>query len=256
MNFIDSHTHLYLDQFSEDRALVIERAIQQGVGRMLLPAIDSSTFEAMTKLAANYPKNCLPMIGLHPTSINKQVSKELAFVESELNTGKYIAVGEIGIDLYWDKTFAEEQTSAFHHQLKLAKKHQLPVVIHMRDSFTEVYQVVKTELNTDLRGVFHCFTGTLDEAHKIIDMGFKLGIGGVLTFKNSGLSEVVAQLPLESIILETDSPYLTPTPYRGKRNESSYIPMIAQKLAEITGKPIAEIAEITTHNATQLFNLQ
>ncbi|MBU2553623.1 MAG: TatD family hydrolase [Bacteroidetes bacterium] len=256
MKFVDSHTHLYLDHFAEDRFSVIEKAIHQGVNYMLLPAIDRSTFESMSKLASDFPENCLPMMGLHPTSVDDQVASELAFVESELDSGKYIAVGEIGVDLYWDKTFAEKQTEAFRHQLRLAKKHHLPVVIHTRDSFNEVYSVVIEEKEELLTGVFHCFTGSFEEAEKIIGLGFKLGIGGVLTFKNAGLQQVVARLPLEAMILETDSPYLTPTPFRGKRNESSYIPLIAQKLAELKGKPLQEIAEITTYNAKKLFKLK
>ena len=255
MKFIDSHTHLYLQHFDEDRFAVIQRAIDQGVSTMLLPAIDMSTFDAMTALAVAFPKHCFPMMGLHPTSVNELVENELTFVESELSTGKYIAVGEIGIDLYWNSTFADQQKDAFRRQLRLAKKYQLPVVIHMRDSFSEVYQVVKEEVTEDLHGVFHCFTGNEEEGRKIIDLGFYLGIGGVITFKNSGLENVVANLPMEYLILETDSPYLTPVPFRGKRNESSYVPYIAQKVAEVTNKSLEKIAEITTQNAMQLFKL-
>jgi len=255
MNFIDSHTHLYLEHFDNDRHEVIQSALAQGVSAMLLPAIDMSTFEAMKSLATAYPLNCLPMMGLHPTSVNELVEKELDFVESELSTGKYIAIGEIGIDLYWDQTFKSEQTEAFRRQLRWAKHYQLPVVIHMRDSFNEVYEIVKEEADENLKGVFHCFTGNASEAKKILNLGFYLGIGGVVTFKNSGLADVVANLPLEYILLETDAPFLTPAPFRGKRNDSHYLPYIANKIAEVTHKSVEEIAEITTNNSKRLFKL-
>ncbi len=255
MNFIDSHTHLYLEHFDDDRDEVIQSALAQGVSTMLLPAIDMSSFTAMKSLAGRFPQNCLPMIGLHPTSVNELVEKELDFVESELSTGKYIAIGEIGIDLYWDQTFKSEQTEAFRRQLHWAKQYQLPVAIHMRDSFNEVYEIVKEEADGNLKGVFHCFTGNESDAKKIIDLGFYLGIGGVVTFKNSGLGEVVANLPLESLLLETDAPFLTPAPFRGKRNDSHYIPYIAKKVAELTHRSVEEIAEITTNNSKRLFKL-
>jgi TatD DNase family protein len=255
MNFIDSHTHLYLEHFDEDRQNVIEQAIKMGVSTMLLPAIDKSNFDAMQSVVHDFPENCLPMIGLHPTSVDENVEEELAFVEAELKKGSYIAIGEIGIDLYWDKSFKLQQTEAFRRQLRWAKKYQLPVAIHMRDSFNEVYEVVKEEAADDLKGVFHCFIGTVAEAKKIIDLGFYLGIGGVVTFKNSGLGEVVADLPLEHLLLETDAPFLTPTPFRGKRNDSSYIPRIAQKIADLTHKSLQEVADVTTQNTKRLFNL-
>lgn len=255
MIFIDSHTHLYLEHFDEDRPAVIEQAISNGVTTMLLPAIDKSSFKAMSELAEAFPTNCYPMIGLHPTSVNEHVEDELAFVKKELLTGKYIAIGEIGIDLYWDMTFMVQQKDALRRQLRWAKKYKLPVAIHMRDSFNEVYQVVKEEADEELRGVFHCFTGTEAQANQIIDLGFYLGIGGVVTFKNSGLGEVISKLPLEHLLLETDAPFLTPTPFRGKRNESSYIPVIATKIAALTNKSVEEIAHITTQNSKHLFNL-
>lgn len=255
MNFIDSHTHLYLEHFDEDRQNVIEQAIKMGVSTMLLPAIDKSNFDAMQSVVHDFPENCLPMIGLHPTSVDENVEEELAFVEAELKKGSYIAIGEIGIDLFWDKSFKLQQTEAFRRQLRWAKKYQLPVAIHMRDSFNEVYEVVKEEAADELKGVFHCFIGTEAEAKKIIDLGFYLGIGGVVTFKNSGLGEVVADLPLEHLLLETDAPFLTPTPFRGKRNDSSYIPRIAQKIADLTHKSLQEVADVTTQNTKRLFNL-
>ena len=255
MKLIDTHTHMYLDNFDQDRDQVIQNAIDTGVEKMLLPAIDSSTFESMTELCDSYPNNCIPMIGLHPTSVKDNFKTELKLVKNELVTGGYIAVGEIGIDLYWDDSYFEQQKDAFRQQLKLAKKYQLPVAIHTRDSFNEIYPIVKEEKTDDLKGVFHCFTGTSDEAKKIIDVGFMMGIGGIITFKNSGLAEVVNTISIVHLLLETDAPFLTPTPFRGKRNQSAYLTYIADKLAEIKNIAIEEIAETTTKNATELFNL-
>lgn len=255
MIFIDSHTHLYLENFEEDRDKTIENAINEGVKYMLLPAIDKSTFCEMKALSNLYPENCFPMIGLHPTSIKENYLEEIELVETELEKGGYCAIGEIGIDLYWDKTYEEDQKKAFRHQLRLAKKYNLPVAIHTRDSFDAVYEIVKEEQDGNLKGVFHCFTGNLQEANKIIDLGFLMGIGGIVTFKNSGQDKIVADIPLEHILLETDSPFLTPTPYRGKRNESAYIKIIAQKIADIKSISIEKVAEITTSNTLNLFNL-
>jgi len=255
MKFIDTHTHLYLDNYDADRDEVVTDAINSGVQTMLLPAIDSTTFKSMGQLSAKYPNNCFPMIGLHPTSVKDDYEKEMAFVESELKEGKYIAVGEIGIDLYWDKTYVDEQRDVFRRQLNFAKNYNLPVVIHTRESFDEIYPILKEESTEELRGVFHCFTGTNAEAEKIINLGFMMGIGGILTFKNSELDKVVQNIPLEHLLLETDSPFLTPMPYRGKRNQSSYLTYIAAKLAEIKRLNIEEVAEITTKNAEKLFKL-
>jgi TatD DNase family protein len=256
MLLIDTHTHLYLDNFTDDRDEVVKRAINQGVSKMLLPAIDRSTFEDMINLSDKYPENCLPMIGLHPTSVKDGFEAELKFVEDELQKGKYIAIGETGIDLYWDSTFSEQQKFAFTKQLRWAKKYKLPIVIHTRDSFNEVYNIVNKEKTDDLNGVFHCFTGTLSEAYKIMDIGFYMGIGGIITFKNSGLAEVCETIPSSSLVLETDSPFLTPVPYRGKRNESSYLNYIASKLADSKRTSASEIIDITTQNANNLFNLK
>jgi len=255
MKFIDTHTHLYLDNFDADRDEVIQNAIDNGVEKMLLPAIDSSSFSAMKQLSDKYPDNCFPMIGLHPTSVKDNYETEMELVENELENSGYIAVGEIGIDLYWDSTYFEEQKDAFRRQLKLAKKYNLPVAIHTRDSFNEIYPIIKDELTEELRGVFHCFTGTVDESKKIIDLGFMMGIGGIVTFKNSGLDKVVQTIPIEYLLLETDSPFLTPAPYRGKRNQSAYLTYIAAKLAEVKGVSITEVADITTKNAEKLFKL-
>ena len=256
MFLIDTHTHLYLDKFNDDRDSVIQRAINQGVTKMLLPSIDSATFEEMMNLTKSYPNNCLPMIGLHPTSVQDNYEDELAFVEKELEKNKYIGIGEIGIDLYWDDTHSEQQQDAFRRQIKLAKKHALPIAIHTRDSFKEVYNILKKEATDELLGVFHCFTGNRSEAFKIMDIGFSMGIGGIITFKNSGLDEVCKSIPLDSIVLETDAPFLTPDPHRGKRNESSYLNIIAKKLAEILEMNMNDVVEKTSANAIKLFNLK
>jgi TatD DNase family protein len=255
MILVDTHTHLYLEEFNEDRDEVIKSAIDEGVAYMLLPRIDSESHEAQMELSSRFPENCLPMMGLHPTSVSDSYIKELGIVEEELIKGTYKGVGEIGIDLYWDDTFKEQQEYVFRRQLQLAKEYKLPVSIHTRESFAEVYRIVKEEHNEDLTGVFHCFTGTPEEARMIMSLGFKMGIGGILTFKNGGLAEVVKDIPMEHLVLETDSPFLTPVPYRGKRNESKYVIYIAEKLAEIKGLTLQETAEITTANATNLFKL-
>ena len=256
MEFIDTHTHLYLGEFDADRESSVARAISSGVKTMLLPNIDSASWEPMLELAGRYPSNCYPMAGLHPTSVLPEtVENELAEVTRQLETGRHIAVGEIGIDLYWDKTHQALQEEAFLYQVKLAKKHQLPVAIHVRKSFEEVWRILKHETGPDLKGVFHCFPGDERQARLVIDAGFLLGIGGVVTFKNSHLQKVVATVGPEHIILETDAPFLAPAPYRGKRNEPAYIPVIAQKVAELCNLTIEDVAEITTTNALKLFNL-
>ena len=256
MILVDTHTHLYLEQFDDDRSAIVDAAIDEGVKWMLLPAIDSTTLAAMKKLNQAYPMNCLPMMGLHPTSVKDNFEEELKLVENELASGNYIAVGEIGIDLYWEKEHEEEQKDAFRRQLRWAKKYNLPVSIHTRDSFDMTYQIVKEESTGDLRGIFHCFTGTETEAKKIMDIGFKMGIGGIVTFKNSGLSDIVKTIPEEFLVLETDAPFLTPTPFRGKRNQSAYLKYIVAKLAEIKSKSIDEMAEITTRNAMDIFPIE
>ena len=255
MQLIDTHTHLYLNNFDEDRDQVVQYAVNESVQTMLLPAIDSSTFTAMMDLVKKHPENCLPMIGLHPTSVKDNYEEEIKLVKKELEAGGYIAVGEIGIDLYWDDKFADQQKDAFRQHLQMAKEYDLPAVIHTRNSFDEIYPIVKSESTNKLTGVFHCFTGTPEEAKKIIDLGFKLGIGGIITFKNSGLAETIQKIPMEFLVLETDAPFLTPTPYRGKRNESAYINYIANKLGEIRNISIEQVAELTTKNAVELFNL-
>lgn len=257
MNLIDTHTHLYSSQFEDDRNEVVLNAIQQGVSKLLLPNIDLDSIQGMHELVQKFPNNCFPMMGLHPCSVDEQWESVLDNMEKQLDSSyNYIAIGEIGIDLYWDKSFKSQQILAFERQIEWAKRIDLPIVIHARDSFEEIFEVLDRVNDDSLRGVFHCFTGTILDAKKILEYGgFKLGIGGVVTFKKAGLDEVLKEINLENILLETDSPYLAPTPHRGKRNESSFLPLIALKLSSIYGISENEIAKITTQNALKLFNL-
>jgi TatD DNase family protein len=245
---------LYSDQFNDDIETVVQNCIEKGITRLFLPNIDSSSIEGMMKLGADYPDNCFPMMGLHPTSVDDNYKEELALVEQWMTKQQFCAIGEIGIDLYWDKTHLAAQQAAFRFQIELAKKYDLPFVIHCRDAFDEIFEILD-ELNDDkMRGIFHCFTGTIEQANHIINYGdFKIGIGGVVTFKNSGLDKVVEQISLEHLVLETDSPYLAPTPFRGKRNESTYLYNIAEKVADIYNIPIEKVAEVTTENSKQVF---
>ncbi|MCT4580122.1 MAG: TatD family hydrolase [Flavobacteriales bacterium] len=255
---IDTHTHLYASKFDEDRDEVIQDCIAKGVEKLLLPNIDSTSTDSMLALAAKFPGICMPMMGIHPCSINNDtIDKELAHAKAYLfSDRKFIAVGEIGIDLYWDKTTLDAQVKAFKTQIEWAKELNLPIAIHARDSFDEIFEVLD-EVNDDkLNGVLHCFTGNVDQAKHIINYGgFKLGIGGVVTFKNGGLDKVLKEIELEHLILETDAPYLAPTPYRGKRNSSQYIPLIGDKLADIYNCTLPDIAKVTTRNAVELFGL-
>lgn len=257
MYFIDTHTHLYSDQFNNDRNLAISTAIKSGVKTMLLPNISSQYTEKMLSICKEYPDNCLPMTGVHPCYISEQnYKKEITHVEHEISQGKYKAVGEIGLDLYWEQSTLEIQKKAFIHQIKLAKKYNLPVVIHVRDAFDEAIKIVEMLNDANLKGVFHCFTGNLNNAKRIIKLkNFYLGIGGVLTFKNSGLEKAIKNIDMQHLVLETDSPYLAPSPKRGKRNESKYIINIAQKLSEVKQISIEKVAELTSRNAKKLFNI-
>lgn len=255
MNFIDTHCHLYLEEFEPDLEAVIARAKRAGITKFLLPNIDKSSVGPMMKVVENYPNLAFPMMGLHPTSVKNDVKDELNSIETWLQKASFIAIGEIGIDLYWDKTFLKQQQEVLDYQLELALKLDLPVVIHMRDSFNEIMDVLEPFQGRGLKGVFHCFTGDYQQAKTILDFGFYLGIGGVITFKNTHLREVISQISLEYILLETDAPYLAPVPYRGKRNESAYIPIVAEKLAEVYRSNIETIAEQTTINAVKLFNI-
>jgi TatD DNase family protein len=257
MQFIDTHSHLYSSQFDEDRTQAINDAISAGVSTILLPNISSEYTKGMLEVCGEFPENCFPMMGLHPCDVNEDnIERELLHVELELAKGKYIAVGEIGLDLYWDKTKLEIQKKAFIHQIELAKKYKLPIAIHVRDSFAEAIEIIEKLNDESLTGVFHCFIGRVEDAQRVINLGgFYLGIGGVLTFKNSGLDKTIAEIEIQNLILETDAPYLAPTPFRGKRNESKYIVNIAEKLAEVQQIDIDHVARITTLNAKKLFGL-
>lgn len=253
---IDTHTHLYSKDFDEDRDEMIQNALKSGVSKFLLPNIDLESIEGMNQLVNDYPGQCYAMMGLHPCSVDENYVEVLDKMKTELNNGSYIAVGEIGVDLFWDKTFKSQQIEAFRIQIEWAKARQIPIVIHVRDAFDEVFEVID-ELNDEtLTGVFHCFTGNLEQANKVINYGgFKIGLGGVLTFKNSGLDKVVAEIDMSHLVLETDSPYLAPTPHRGKRNESAYVALVAEKLAEIKSLDLKDVIDITTANANHIFNL-
>ena len=255
MNIIDTHTHLYLKQFNEDIDLVINRSKEIGVNKFILPAIDSSHFNEMHNLKDKYPNSIYLMSGLHPTDVKENYKDELNFVVNTLKTNNYVAIGEIGIDLYWEKSFLKQQKDAFKFQIKLAIQHDLPIVIHCREAFNEIFEILDKENSNKLRGVFHCFTGTLEEAQRAIDLGFFLGVGGVVTFKNGGIDKFLHEIDLKNIVLETDSPYLAPVPFRGKRNESSYIIYVIEKLSEIYGISKEKIAEITSKNAKKVFRL-
>jgi TatD DNase family protein len=255
MSITDTHTHLYASEFDEDRNAMIDRAIANGVTRFFIPAIDSQSTIAMYELEALYPKNIFLMMGLHPTYVNENFENELQHVENELKKRKFYAIGEIGIDLFWDKTFLEQQKLAFKHQIQLAKNHKLPIVIHCREAFDEIFEILKEEKSADLFGIFHCFTGNYDQALHAISLNMMLGIGGVVTFKNGKIDQFLAQIDLKHIVLETDSPYLAPIPFRGKRNESSYIVTIVSKLASIYGLSKEEIINQTTINSQLIFGI-
>jgi len=252
---IDTHSHIYSDDFNSDIDEIVQNAYNNDVKKIILPNIDSGSIKRLIDLSNSYPHICYPLMGLHPTSVAADYKEELQAVEYWLDKQKFYGIGEIGIDLYWDRTFVNEQKDAFRHQIKLAKSKQLPIIIHVRNSFDEVYEIVTEEQDGSLKGIFHCFTGDEVEAQKIIDIGFLLGIGGVLTFKNSNLNEVIEKIDLKHLVLETDSPYLAPVPKRGRRNESSYLIFIAQKLAEVYQIPVEKVAEITTLNARSLFGI-
>jgi TatD DNase family protein len=252
---IDTHSHIYSEDFNDDIEEVLQNAYNNNVKKIVMPNIDSGTIKRLLDLSNSYPHVCYPLMGLHPTSVSDDYKEELSLVEYWLDKNKFYGIGEIGIDLYWDRKYIEEQKDAFRYQIQLAKSRKLPIVVHVRDSFNEVYEIVKEEQDGALEGIFHCFTGDNTEAKKIVELGFLLGIGGVVTFKNSNLNEVLKNVSLNKLVLETDAPYLAPVPKRGKRNESSYLVYVAQKLSEIYQVPIKEIAEITTENSRKLFGI-
>lgn len=256
MRMIDTHAHLYAGQFDKDRAAMLQRAFDVGVAQIYLPNIDSTSIEAMLALEAAYPDQCFAMMGLHPCSVKDNYQTELAIVEKWLQQRPFCAVGEIGIDLYWDKSFFEQQKEAFLRQVQWAKDLDRPIVIHSRASTDIIIELLKPLQEERLRGIFHCFGGNVEQAAAIIDMGFLLGIGGVLTFKKSGLDKTLESVDLEHLVLETDAPYLAPTPYRGKRNESAYTKLVAERLAEVKQTSLEEVGRITSANAERLFALK
>ena len=255
MVLTDTHTHLYSEEFDQDSTTMIQHAMDIGVSRFFIPSIDSNYTQKMYDLEAQFPNNIFLMMGLHPTYVKENYLEELAHVATELSKKKFYAVGEIGIDLFWDKTFLKQQQYAFQYQIQLAKKHNLGINIHCRDAFNEVFEVLESEKATDLFGIFHCFTGDFQQAQRAIDLNMKLGIGGVVTFKNGKIDQFLRDIDLKNIVLETDSPYLAPVPFRGKRNESGYVKLVAQKVAEIYQRPIEEIAQITTENSKAIFGI-
>jgi TatD DNase family protein len=255
MTITDTHTHLYSEEFEMDRHEMMQRALNNGVTRFFIPAIDSNYIQKMYALESEYPENVFLMMGLHPTYVKDNYLDELQIVEQELATRKFYAIGEIGIDLYWDKTHLIEQQIAFRRQIQLAKKYQLPIVIHCRDAFDEIFEILEEEKSDDLFGIFHCFSGTYEQALQAISYNMKLGIGGVVTFKNGKIDQFINQIDLKHIVLETDSPYLAPIPFRGKRNESSYIVNVVDKLASLYEVPAEEIAAKTTENSKAIFGI-
>ena len=255
MTITDTHTHLYSEEFDIDRNEMIQRAINNGVTRFFIPAIDSNYIQKMYALESDYPENVFLMMGLHPTYVKDNYLDELQIVEQELATRKFYAIGEIGIDLYWDKTHLKEQQIAFRRQIQWAKKYKLPIVIHCRDAFDEIFEILEEEKSADLFGIFHCFSGTYEQALQAISYNMKLGIGGVVTFKNGKIDQFINQIDLKNIVLETDSPYLAPIPFRGKRNESSYILNVVDKLAALYGLSSEEIAIQTTENSKAVFGV-
>ena len=255
MHFIDTHAHVYAAELTSDLDLVMKNALAIGINKIIMPAIDSSSLDAMLKVEQQFPENCIAMMGLHPCYVKENYKEELKLVEEWIGKRKFIAIGEIGLDFYWDKTFAKEQHIVFETQMQWALDLHLPIAIHTRNAMGETIEAVKPFAKKGLRGVFHCFSGSKESAEQIIGMGFYLGLGGVLTYKNAGVAEAIKDIPMEYIVLETDAPYLAPVPYRGKTNEPAYMIEVAKKLAEIKSLPLHEVAAITTSNAEKLFEL-
>jgi len=255
MIITDTHTHLYSEQFDEDRNEMIQRAIEAGVTRFFIPAIDSSYYQNMLNLEKEFPKKTYLMTGLHPTSVKENFEEELAFVQNTLIERNFYGIGEIGIDLYWDTSFLKQQQIAFKTQIKWAKERKLPIIIHCRNAFDEIFEILEDEKEENLFGIFHCFTGTLEQANKAISYNMKLGIGGIVTFKNGKIDQFLNEIPIKNIVLETDAPYLAPSPFRGKRNESSYITKVLDKLVTIYELTPQEVADITTKNSKEIFGI-
>jgi TatD DNase family protein len=255
MHFIDTHAHVYAAELTSDLDLVMKNALAIGINKIIMPAIDSSSLDAMLKVEQQFPENCIAMMGLHPCYVKENYKEELKLVEEWIGKRKFIAIGEIGLDFYWDKTFTKEQHIVFETQMQWALDLNVPIAIHTRNAMGETIEAVKPFAKKGLRGVFHCFSGSKESAEQIISMGFHLGLGGVLTYKNAGVAEAVKDIPMEYLVLETDAPYLAPVPYRGKTNEPAFMLEVAKKLAEIKSLPLYEIAAITTSNAEKLFGL-
>ncbi|MBI3139882.1 MAG: TatD family hydrolase [Sphingobacteriales bacterium] len=255
MKLIDTHSHIYLHEFENDRQAMLERAEKEGVNKILLPAIDSETHEALLGMEEKHPGLCIPMMGLHPCSVKANFREELRIIRDYFGKRPFAAVGEIGLDFYWDKTFTEQQYTAFHGQVELAMHFNIPIVIHSRNATDECIEVIRQHQLGKLRGVFHCFSGNTEQAQQLMELGFYLGIGGVVTFKNGGLDKIFETIGLEKVVLETDAPYLAPVPFRGKRNEPAYLKYVAEKLAALKQIPVEEVARITTENARELFGL-
>ncbi|RDC63327.1 TatD family hydrolase [Adhaeribacter pallidiroseus] len=253
--YIDSHAHIYAAEFKPDRGAVIRKAQEVGVSQILMPNVDHTSLDSLLQTEADYPGICRPMMGLHPCSVKKDFQKELYLVEEWLTKRPFIAIGETGLDLYWDRTFLPQQKEALIIQLEWAKQYKLPIVLHTRDSFEETYELVAAAQDGTLTGVFHCFSGTPEQAQRALNLKFYLGIGGVSTFKNGGLDRLVPEVSLDHLLLETDCPYLAPVPHRSKRNEPAYLPLIAQRVADIKQIDLAQVAEATTRNTRNLFNL-
>ncbi len=253
MQFVDTHTHLYSEEFKEDRKAIVEKAIKNGVNQMFLPNVDVDSIQPMLDLVWDFPENCFPMMGLHPCSVNEHVEAHLFQIQKWFKKRKFWAVGEIGLDYYWSTDFKEQQISAFKKQIQWAINLDLPIVIHSRNSNEDVIKILGEMSHPKLRGIFHCFSGDANQASQIVELGFLLGIGGVLTYKNSGLTDAIADISLQHIVLETDAPYLAPVPFRGKRNESFYLLEVARKLAEVKAVGLNQVAEITTNNAKKVF---
>ncbi len=255
MRFIDTHAHLYSSPLQENIKDILRNAIENGIDTIIMPAIDSSTLDAMLEVESSYSKNCLAMMGLHPCSVKENVNDELAIIEAQLQKRNFIAIGEIGLDYYWDKTFTTEQLFAFEKQMQWALDYKLPIVIHTRNAMGETIEAVKPFAKKGLRGIFHCFSGSKESAEQIISMGFYLGLGGVLTYKNAGVAEAIKEIPMQYLVLETDAPYLSPVPYRGKTNEPAFLMEVAKKLAEVKNIPLHDVAAITTNNAKEVFGI-
>lgn len=255
MQLIDTHAHLYLEQYDQDRTQIIERAIDSGVNKILLPNVDENTINPMLNLCRSFPDNCIPMMAIHPTSVKQNYSEQISIVKDYLKDFNFCAIGETGIDLYWDNTYQKEQCDIFEKHIELACNYNLPLVIHSRNSLNEIFDILEKYKKQNLQGVFHCFPGNVEQAYEAVKFGFMIGVGGVVTYKNSKLADVVEKVDLKHLLLETDAPYLSPVPKRGKRNESSYLIHVAEKIAQIKNTDIDHVAKVTTKNAVNTFNL-